>query len=123
MTAGVATQRRGPGKYRIFGNGQHIIHRGDAHNEYQSALVAEGLDRGMTAAQIADVPEVSLDLIQVETMTRRIHRNNWSHIPGAIGTHGNHARKVFLVRGRVNTNILAAPFDHDLARRVRCRCR
>ena len=94
MTAGVATQRRGPGKYRIFGNGQHIIHRGDAHNEYQSALVAEGLDRGMTAAQIADVPEVSLDLIQVETMTRRIHRNNGSHIPGAIGTHGNHARKV-----------------------------
>ena len=101
MTAGVATQRRGPGKYRIFGNGQHIIHRGDAHNEYQSALVAEGLDRGMTAAQIADVPEVSLDLIQVETMTRRIHRNNGSHIHGAIGTHGNHARKV-----------LAAQFDH-----------
>jgi hypothetical protein len=64
MTAGVATQRRGPGNYRLFGNGQHIIHRGDAHTEYQSALVAVGLDRGMTAAEIADVPEVALDLMQ-----------------------------------------------------------
>ena len=52
MTAGVATQRRGPGKYRLFGNNQHVIHQGDAHTEYQSALVAEGLDRGLTAAQI-----------------------------------------------------------------------
>ena len=52
MTAGVATQRRGPGKYRLFGNNQHVIHQGDAHTEYQSALVAEGLDRGLTWAQI-----------------------------------------------------------------------
>ena len=52
MTAGVATQRRGPGKYRLFGNHQHVIHQGDAHTEYQSALVAEGLDRGLTWAQI-----------------------------------------------------------------------
>ena len=43
---------------------------GDAHNEYQSALVAEGLDRGMTAAQIADAPEVALNLMQVEVMIK-----------------------------------------------------
>ena len=129
MTAGVATQRRGPGKYRIFGNGQHIIHRGDAHNEYQSALVAEGLDRGMTAAQIADVPEVSLDLIQVETMTLVVLTGdhdiaiNLLQIQSTADASFVGHRYRFLVRGRVNTNILAAPFDHDLARRVRCRCR
>jgi len=94
MTAGVATQRRGPGNYRLFGNNQHVIHQGDAHTEYQSALVAECLDRGMTAPQIADVPEVALSLSQVESMCVRIRKNNGSHTPGTIGTHGNHARKV-----------------------------
>ena len=94
-TAGVAHQRRGPGPLRIFGNGQHVIHAGDAHTEYQSALVAEGLFRGLTPLQIADVREVSLNLMQVESMIIRIYKNNGSHIPGTLGTHGNHARKVF----------------------------
>ena len=95
MTAGVTTQRRGPGNYSLFGNGQHLIHRGDAHTDNQSALVAEGLDRGMTAAEIADAPEVALNLMQVGVMVKRIHRNNGSHVPGTTGTHGKHARKVF----------------------------
>ena len=70
MTAGVATQRRGPGNYRLFGNGQHIIHRGDAHTEYQSALVAVGLDRGMTAAEIADVPQECPEIADVIRITK-----------------------------------------------------